>query len=145
MVFSFVNRSIDVNQRQGHHIIPIVVNKTRSCACKLKYLLLWIVNLEFFFFQLLFEKNGLVGRLDTKHFIGMALRNLSGRTWIARELSRANWSEKWRQTKGRLLGSNRLEDRLVSGWLAHGRTPWLSSTYTWSDWQVHPVRSPNCT
>ena len=25
------------------------MNKTRSCACKLKYLLLWLVNLEFFF------------------------------------------------------------------------------------------------
>ena len=41
VVFSFVTRSIDVNlKRQGHHIIPIVVNKTRSCACKLKYFLL---------------------------------------------------------------------------------------------------------
>ena len=29
---------------------PIVVNKTRLCACKLKHLLLWLVNLEFFFF-----------------------------------------------------------------------------------------------
>ena len=28
----------------------LIVNKTRSCACKLKYLLLWLVNLEFFFF-----------------------------------------------------------------------------------------------
>ena len=31
-----------------------------------------VVNLEFFFFFLLFEKNGSVGRWGTKHFIGMA-------------------------------------------------------------------------
>ena len=31
-----------------------------------------VVNMEFFFF-LLFEKNGSVGRWETKHFIGMAL------------------------------------------------------------------------
>ena len=30
-----------------------------------------VVNLDFFF--LLFEKNGLVGRWEMKHFIGMAL------------------------------------------------------------------------
>ena len=40
----------NVSERQGHHILSIVVNKTRSCACKLKYLLLWLVNLEFFFY-----------------------------------------------------------------------------------------------
>ena len=48
---AFEKHSIDVNEREGHHIIPIVVYKTRSCACKLKYLLLWLVNLEFFFFN----------------------------------------------------------------------------------------------
>ena len=32
-----------------------------------------VVNMEFFFFFLLFEKNGSVGRWETKHFIGMAL------------------------------------------------------------------------
>ena len=31
-----------------------------------------VVNLVFFFFFLLFEKNGSVGRWGTKHFIGMA-------------------------------------------------------------------------
>ena len=30
-------------------IIPIVVNKIRSCACKLKYLILWLEHLEFCF------------------------------------------------------------------------------------------------
>ena len=70
---AFEKHRMDVNEREGHHIIPIVVNKTRSCACKLKYLLLWLVNLEFFFFFfLLFEKNGSVGRWETKHFIGVA-------------------------------------------------------------------------
>ena len=38
-----------IKDKDINHIIPIVVNKTRSCACKLKYLLLWLVNLEFFF------------------------------------------------------------------------------------------------
>ena len=32
---AFEKRSIHVNLREGHHIIPIVVNKTRSCACNL--------------------------------------------------------------------------------------------------------------
>ena len=32
-----------------------------------------VVNMDFFFF-LLFEKNGSVGRWETKHFIGIALR-----------------------------------------------------------------------
>ena len=43
--------------------IPIAVNKTRSCACKLKYLLLWPVNLFLFFvfFFSLFEKMGWSG------------------------------------------------------------------------------------
>ena len=50
--------------------MPIVVNKKKSCAYKLKCLPLWLVNLEFFF--LLLEKNGSVGRWETKHFIGMA-------------------------------------------------------------------------
>ena len=65
----------NVNLRVGHHIIPIGVKKTRSCACKLKFLLLWLVNLElfvFFFFFLLFEKNGSVGRCETKPFIEVA-------------------------------------------------------------------------
>ena len=35
-----------------------------------------VVNLEFFFSFLLFEKNGLVGRWETKYFIGMALFSL---------------------------------------------------------------------
>ena len=48
----------------------IGVNKTRSCACELKYLLLykWFWN-----FFLLFQKNGSVGRWEAKHFMGMAL------------------------------------------------------------------------
>ena len=38
---TFEKRRIDVNSREGHHIIQIVVNRTRStCACKLKYFLL---------------------------------------------------------------------------------------------------------
>ena len=45
---------------QGDYIALIVVNKTRSCACKLKYLLLWIVNLDFLL--LLFPKKKGVGR-----------------------------------------------------------------------------------
>ena len=32
-----------------------------------------VVNLDFFFFFLLFEKNGSVARWETKHFIGMAI------------------------------------------------------------------------
>ena len=41
MKTAFEKRRIDVNSREGHHIIQIVVNKTRSTyACKLKYLLL---------------------------------------------------------------------------------------------------------
>ena len=66
---SLQKRSIDVNWRQGHHIIPIVALLIRSCACKLKYLLLWLVNLEFF---LLFEKKWVGRGWETKHFIGMA-------------------------------------------------------------------------
>ena len=31
-----------------------------------------VVNMEFFFFFLLFEKNGSVGRWETKHFIAIA-------------------------------------------------------------------------
>ena len=39
--------------RRGHHIIPIVVNKTRSCACKLIKVLAFLTSdLEFFFFYL---------------------------------------------------------------------------------------------
>ena len=39
--------------------MPIVVNKTRSCACKLKCLLLWLVNFELFLFY--FSKKKRVG------------------------------------------------------------------------------------
>ena len=48
-----------------------VVNKTRSCACKLKYLLNSLTSESgiFFYFS---KKNGSVGRWETKHFIWMA-------------------------------------------------------------------------
>ena len=49
-------RSIDDNLRQ-------LVLKTRSCACKLKYLLLY--KWFWIFFFLLFQKNGSVGRWET--------------------------------------------------------------------------------
>ena len=60
--------------------LPIVVNKTRSCACKLKYLLLWLVNLEFFFFSYYFEKKmGRSGDGKRNIFtIGMALPIVTG-------------------------------------------------------------------
>ena len=58
-------RSIDDNLRQ-----LVLILKTRSCACKLKCLLLYKWFWNFFFF--LFQKNGSVGRWETKHFMGMA-------------------------------------------------------------------------
>ena len=38
--------------------IPIAVNKTRSCACKLKYSLRWLVNLFFFYFSKKMGRSG---------------------------------------------------------------------------------------
>ena len=36
--------------KEYHMSIQIVVNKTKSCACKLQPLLLWLLNLGFWFF-----------------------------------------------------------------------------------------------
>ena len=52
----------------------LLLIKTRSHACKLKYLLLWLVNLELFF-VLLFAKNGSVGRWETKHLLLLLSNN----------------------------------------------------------------------
>ena len=89
VVFSFVTRSIDVNlKRQGHHIIPIVVNKTRSCACKLKYFLLWLVNLIFFFFFFFYFSNKMGRSGDGKRNILLGWPYGSGKR-------RVHWKTKW--------------------------------------------------
>ena len=52
-------------------LIPIVVNKTRSCTCiKIKVLASLTSESGITF---LGEGGGVVGRSETKHFIGMAL------------------------------------------------------------------------
>ena len=57
-----------IRNKDGHHIRPIVVDK-------LKFLLLWLVHLDFFLS--ISETNGSVGRWETKHFIGMEFPLLS--------------------------------------------------------------------
>ena len=48
-----------IKKRTSQH--TNIVNETRLCACKLKYLLLWLVNLEFFFFFDFLKKMGQSG------------------------------------------------------------------------------------
>ena len=79
-----------------------------------------VVNLEFFFFFLLFEKNGSVGQWETKHFIGMALiwqpmfkknRNMhSSFTWQRKHLFILS-----REVEGELVGRWR-------GWAPYSRS-----------------------
>ena len=53
----------------------IGVNKTRLCACKLKYLLLYKWFWIFFFFFLLFQKHGSVGAMGNETFCGDGLNS----------------------------------------------------------------------
>ena len=79
---AFEKHGIDVNEREGHHIIPIVVNKTRSCACKLKYLLLWLVNLEFFFFFFFYFSKKMGRSGDGKRNILLGWSNLISNEFV---------------------------------------------------------------
>ena len=89
----------------------IVGNKTRSCACKLKFLLLWLVNLELFFFSLF--RNKWVARAmwnETFYLIGMAKLLCNSRS--CRENWRLPCNEieiSWRSLNCRVQSSSRLQ------------------------------------
>ena len=48
--------SMLIKDKDHDHILPIVINKAKSRACKLKFLLLWLMNLEYFSFTILEKK-----------------------------------------------------------------------------------------